>query len=80
MKDMQDDEEFHDHDNDEYESEKQAIEEKRRYKIAKYGPGIFLYFDMQEKLLQAFAYIGVIGLVMMYIYSNMQGLHYMGDN
>jgi hypothetical protein len=56
------------------------MEEKRRYKIAKYGPGIFLYFDMQEKLLQAFAYIGVIGVVMCLIYSYMSGLSYMGDS
>jgi hypothetical protein len=35
---------------------------------------------MQEKLLQAFAYIGVIGVVMCLIYSYMSGLSYMGDS
>jgi hypothetical protein len=59
---------------------KSSIEEKQRYKISKYGTGIFLYFDMQEKLLAAFAYIGLIGMVMMLIYSYMGGLSYMGDN
>jgi hypothetical protein len=84
MREFLADQEFEDDDSDDEDKQdcKKDIKEQDRKKssIWKYGPGMYLYFELQETLLKAFCWLSVIGIFMMYIYSSMGGLSYLGDN